>query len=135
MDDLKQATEVADAILTLAPRILEQLHEGIVIVDAQLNICYLNASAEWMFDYHRSQLIGQNINVLLPEEYRDKHSLDTVNYMRHPSPRPMGKGVQLYGLKRNGDKFPAEISLNPHKTPAGTFVVAVVHIKEPVDGS
>lgn len=135
MSDLTQAVDVSEAILTLAPKILEQLHEGIVIADENLNICYANSRAEFLFDYHRSQLIGKGINMLLPEEFRERHTSDTARYMENPSPRPMGKGVQLYGLTRKGKKFPAEISLNPHKTPVGTFVVAVVHVKEVADGA
>lgn len=125
--DLKRETEIADVLLNLAPKIIEQLHEGIVVVDDKLNICFANASAEWMFDYHRSQLVGQNINMLLPEDLRERHSVHTASYMERPQPRPMGTGIQLFGLKRGGNKFPVEISLTPFKTPLGTFVVAVIH--------
>lgn len=127
MVDLRHETEVADVILNLAPKIIEQLHEGIVVVDDQLNICFVNASAEWMFDYHRSRLIGQNINVLLPEQLRETHTGHTAKYIGHPSPRPMGTGTKLFGLTSKGEEFPVEISLTPFKTPLGTFVVAVVH--------
>src|SRR5258708_28104367 len=133
MAELTHAVAAADAIFALAPKILEELHEGIVIVDGTLNICYMNKQAEWMFDYHRSDVIGKHINILLPEEFRQAHTIDTAKYIKHPTQRPIAKVVQLYGLTSKGDKFPAEISLNPHKTPAGTFVVAVVHVKEVPD--
>jgi PAS domain S-box-containing protein len=130
MDDLQRETEVAQVLLRLAPKIIEQLHEGIVIVDDHLDIRFVNGSAEFLFDYHRDQLIGQNINVLLPERFRQKHSEYTSHYVERPSPRTMGRGIALFGVNSKGREFPVEISLSPFKTILGTFVVAVVHAKE-----
>lgn len=131
MDELKRATEVVDVLLNLAPKIIEQLHEGIVIVDDRLEICFVNASAEFLFDWHRSQLVGKTINILLPDRFHQEHSGHTAKYLGHPTPRPMGTGVQLFGITSKGVEFPVEISLTPFKSPLGTFVVAVVHSGQP----
>lgn len=130
MNELRHETEVAEVLLNLAPKIIEQLHEGIIIVDRDLNIQFSNASAEWMFDRHRSQMIGQNINLLLPERFHERHTQHTRRYVGTPSPRPMGRGVALSGITSTGKEFPVEISLTPFKTTLGTFIVAVVHAKE-----
>lgn len=131
-NDLKRDNEIADVLLNLAPKIIEKLHEGIIIVDDTLNIVFVNESSEWMFDALRDQLIGKSINTLLPERFRNAHTGHTAHYLEHPKARPMSTGVQLFAVTSKGREFPVEISLTPFKTRLGTFIVAVVHRQEQV---
>jgi PAS domain S-box-containing protein len=98
--------------------ILEAAAEGVVIVDAAGRIEFVNAKTETMFDYDRKELIGENLEILLPERFRGAHVVHRANYFTAPRARPMGLGLELSGRRKDGSEFPVEISLSFVRTEA-----------------
>jgi PAS domain S-box-containing protein len=110
---------------------VEASPSGMLMVDRHGIIVLVNRQLEQQFGYHRNQLIGQSIEVLVPPRFRTAHLSDRERYMKLASARPMGKGRELYGLRKDGSEFPIEIGLNPVQTDQGTVVLAsVVDITE-----
>lgn len=86
----------------------------------------LNPAAERMFGYGRDDLLGEEIEILVPDRLRSVHVEERAGYMARPHPRPMGIGLELWGRRRDGSEFPVEISLSPMNTHEGTHVIAIV---------
>jgi len=93
--------------------LLESAPDGVVIVDAAGRIQIVNRETEVLFGYPRSELLGQPVEVLLPERFRGRHIGHRSGYQRDPHTRPMGTALELFGLRRDGSEFPVEISLSP----------------------
>jgi PAS domain S-box-containing protein len=91
-------------------------------VDEEGRIVLVNAQAERLFGYDRQELIGQPIEMLMPPRFRQAHLAHRSGYMALPHARPMGVGLELLGLKRDGTEFPVAISLSPAKVQDTTFV-------------
>ncbi|HTU68926.1 MAG TPA: ATP-binding protein [Candidatus Baltobacteraceae bacterium] len=106
--------------------LLEYAPDATLIVDADGRIRLLNAQAERLFGYYREELIGQPIEMLIPARYRTRHVGERKGYYHDPHVRPMGVGLELNGLRKNGSEFPVEISLSPVNTSDGTFVSASI---------
>jgi PAS domain S-box-containing protein len=109
-----------------ARAILENASEGIVVVDAGGRIVSVNAKTEQMFRYDRTALIGQPLETLLPERLRGRHVHHRGDFMASPRTRPMGRGLDLTGLRADGEEFPVEISLSYMETEDGTHALAFV---------
>lgn len=106
--------------------LFEAATEGIIISDMDGNIVMVNEKTEELFGYSREELIGETIERLVPDRHRSGHKRYRQDYYEDPEPRPMGQGRDLYGLKKNGDEFPVEISLNHFETEEGKFVISYV---------
>jgi hypothetical protein len=106
--------------------LLEAAPDAMVCVDGDGRIALVNAQAERLFGYHRKELVGQPVEILVPEAARQVHPGHRAGYVGDPKPRPMGAGMELVGRRRDGSTFPAEISLSAIDTDEGVLVTAAV---------
>jgi PAS domain S-box-containing protein len=106
--------------------LLESASEGIVLIDVAGRITLVNAAAERMFGYSRAELLGERLEILLPERIRGGHVAHRTGYFAGPRVRPMGIGLDLSGRRKDGGEFPVEISLSYVELPAGRLAMAFV---------
>ena len=105
---------------------LETAPDAMIIVDERGRIAIVNRQAEDMFGYTRAELLGHEVEMLLPDDIRSKHLVHRGSYVENPELRPMGPGLDLFGRRKDGSMFPVEISLSPVKTSSGMFVSSVI---------
>jgi PAS domain S-box-containing protein len=106
--------------------LIESAPDAMVIVDTQGRIVLSNSRAETLFGYQAKELLQESIALLIPERFRARHAPHVQGYLRKPDTRPMGAGLELYGLHKNGNEFPVEISLAPLTTHEGLVVSASI---------
>ncbi|MEZ4829740.1 MAG: PAS domain S-box protein [Bacteroidia bacterium] len=99
--------------------------EGLLVIDKSGTIVAANPKLESIFGYENGTLAGHPMNDLIPQRFIDTHDRFHAQYFDSPHFRPMGKGKDLLGLRKSGEEFPVEISLNPVETTAGRYVVAI----------
>ncbi|HEX3662447.1 MAG TPA: PAS domain S-box protein [Acidobacteriaceae bacterium] len=107
-------------------QLLEAAPDAIVEVSADGQMVLVNQVAEEMFGYSRDELLGQSVDLLVPDVVRAHHRGYRNGYLEHPRTRPMGSGLELHGRRRDGTLFPVEISLSPIQTENGVHVTAVI---------
>ncbi|MEQ9097841.1 MAG: PAS domain S-box protein [Imperialibacter sp.] len=106
--------------------LLESAPDAIVLVDKTGAINMINSMSEKLFGYTRNELLGKPIELLIPERFRKAHPSQRSGFFTNPHARPMGEGLELFGLKKNGTEFPVEISISPIELPEGMFVSAAI---------
>jgi len=110
----------------LSAELLETLPDAIVAVDRDGTIVLVNSQAQELFGYDRDELVGQKVELLVPESYRGQHHHHRETFAETPKTRRMGADLDLYGRRRNGSEFPVEISLSPVSTEKGIFVLSAI---------
>ena len=110
----------------LLEQLFEQSPDSIVITDKAGLIVRVNAQVEHSFGYTRSELLGQPVEILIPERFRPAHPAHRAKYGDHPRRRPMGASLELYGRRKDGTEFPVDIMLSPVETANGSFVLSAI---------
>jgi PAS domain S-box-containing protein len=106
--------------------LLEAAPDAMVIVDAHGAIVLVNSQAERMFGWSREEMLGQTIEILIPERFRPLHPELRTGFFSAPATRALGPGLDLFGRRKDGTEFPAEVTVSPLKTASGTLVTAAV---------
>ena len=104
----------------------ESISEGIVIVNKMQEIVTSNEAADRMFGYAPGELLGKNLNILIPLKYHNNHHHQVDEFMEKSDPRQMGHGRDLYGRRKDGSTFPVEAGLNPFSIYGSRYVMALV---------
>src|SRR5690348_5221459 len=110
----------------LFERLFEFSPDAVFVMDQRGTIIRANAQAERVFGYDRRDLIGQPVETLVPKRFRTAHPKYRKDYDSQPRIRPMGAGLELYGLRKDGSEFPVDVMLGPVEGVAGVAVLAVV---------
>jgi PAS domain S-box-containing protein len=97
-----------------------------VIVNGAGEIVLINSQTERLFGYDREDLLGHSVERLIPARFQDRHLDHRAAYLSDPHVRPMGAGLELYAIRKDGQEFPVEISLSPLKTAEGVLVTAAI---------
>jgi len=107
-------------------QLLEFAPDGMVGVDASGVIVVVNHQAELLFGYERVELIGSPVERLVPERFRRAHRKHRSGHSKDPHTRPMGADLSLFGLRKDGTEFPAEISLSSIRIGAGVLTMTAI---------
>ena len=115
----KQAEAQFQQVVVSAPN-------GMLMINPQGTITMVNKQVETMFGYTRDEMLGQPVEMLIPERFRPDHPTHRAGYFAAPTSRVMGAGRELFGLHKNGTEFPVELGLNPIDTPTGKLALASI---------
>ena len=123
----KRSTEEAlQKSRNMLERLFETAPDAVVVVDGNGTIRKVNQQTEVLFGYMREELIGQRVEILVPERFRRTHRHHRRNYFEDPRQRKMGIGLELYGLSQDGREIPVDIMLSPIETSEGVWAFAVI---------
>jgi PAS domain S-box-containing protein len=112
-------------------RVIESAPNAILLVDRHRKITLINGKTEEMFGYARAEIVGRDVESLIPQRFRERHPEYIRAFFSSPQARPMGAGRELFGLHKNGSEVPIEIGLNFVETQEGLYALAsVVDITE-----
>ncbi len=106
--------------------LLESAPDAMLIVDQKGLITLVNHQFETLFGYARAEILGHEVEELIPKPYREHHPLYRKSFMQQPQARPMGSGLELSGIRKDGTSFPIEVSISPLQTPGGLLVSSAI---------
>jgi len=106
--------------------LLDTAPDAIIVTDAHGKIDFVNLQTEKIFGYSRAELVGQPIEILIPQRFHASHVGHRTQYGAEPTLRPMGSGRELFGRRKDGSEIAVEVSLSPLRTPEGTIVSAAI---------
>lgn len=104
--------------------LLEAAPDAMIVFDRSGKITCANALAEKIFGYGPGEMIGLSSSELMPLRFRERHEVHQAGFFAKPVRRPMGTGMELVALRRDGDEFPVEISLSPFETAEGLLAIS-----------
>lgn len=107
-------------------KLLDSSPDALVFISTDGKINMVNSQFKNLFGYTRDEIAGEELEILIPERFREKHREFIKNFFKDPQPRPMGTNLEIYGLKKNGDEFPADIELSLLKIDDEFFVSAAI---------
>lgn len=107
-------------------QVVQEAPNAMIMVNQHGKIMLFNRQAETTFGYQEQEMLGQMMEVLVPDRFRQAHPHLRTSFLLRPEARPMGAGRELFGLRKDGAEFPIEIGLNPIETEEGTMVLAAI---------
>jgi len=117
--DLEQVQKKYNELLESAP-------DAIIFINRDARIKQVNAQLERLFGYQPGELAGRPLEILIPKQYREKHQHFVADFFKNPRKRAMGSNLEIYGVRKNGEEFPADISLSSIEIEGELFVTAAV---------
>jgi rsbT co-antagonist protein RsbR len=125
---VEQARRIA-GFPALLHRFLDTAAEAIAIVDSQGRVVFFNRRASFLFGWLSDEVIGKPIEILLPDELKERHEAHRAGYMAEPYTRAMGANLDLMARHKDGTTFPVLIDLHPEMGTDGTYVRAAIRRK------
>src|SRR5574337_169348 len=114
--------------------LFEAIPDAMAFVDQGYKIFQTNIQLEKLFGYTKKELIGENLDILLPERHRNRHRSMVLDFMSHPHMRPMGSGLELFGLRKDGTEFPLDTSISCIRAEGKLLAMAAIrdvsHLKK-----
>ena len=126
MSGISPKKEISAEVHSLFEKLFELSPDAILVTHRAGKISQVNAQVEQLFGYDRAELIGQSVELLIPERFRLTHTTHRENYAANPHVRAMGAGLDLYGRRKDGSEFPVDIMLGPVEVEERTVVLAII---------
>ncbi len=134
LSDLENCRQEFERVQRRYRELLEAAPDAMIFVNSNYEIVMVNAQAETLFGYPPGELQGKILDTLIPERFRGHHKENVGFYFSNPRVRNMGSGLKIFGLRKDGSEFRADISLSPLRTDEGLLVTAAVRdITEQID--
>ena len=130
MQNMDEAARPEDEeFVFVAVQLFNRLPDAVVVIDETGMIKYVNDESELLFGYHRSELHGQSIEMLVPDHLKEAHAGHRTHFNNEPRRRAMGSGLNLSAKRKNGGLVEVEINLSPLSTPWGMRHIAAIRRK------
>lgn len=130
IEKIDRAKEAEEELLKEQQRfgaLLNYASLGVIIVNLQQQILLINPFALKLFGYGNKEVLGKKLEMLIPSRVHERHDMHVKRYYEHPQNRPMGLGMDLFAIKKDGTEFPVEVSLGTYRTQKEIFVIAFIN--------